>query len=99
VHAPLPRELEAAERRHARVTEDARCAAADAQEAWRGALSEKLKREAAEKEAELRERLAAERDAEVEVRGGAGPGQRHVFLLGRGRTSCQAALCAAPQCL
>jgi hypothetical protein len=61
------RELEAAERRHARAMEEARHVAADAQEAWRSALSEKLRREAAERERTFKERLARERDEEVEV--------------------------------
>lgn len=73
-HAPLSpattlRELADAERRAAVALDDARLAAGEAQEAWKGALTERLRREAADAERALRAHLTRERDDELDVRG------------------------------
>jgi hypothetical protein len=63
------RERAALERSHAAALEAAQHAAADERGAWREALAEKMKREAAGAERALRAALEKERDAELEVSG------------------------------
>lgn len=60
---------EALERSHACALEQQRQQHEAAQEGWRAALAEKLRREGAEAERRLREQLTRERDEEIEVCG------------------------------
>jgi hypothetical protein len=62
----LCREREGLERSHARAIDAAKAAAADERSAWRAAVTEKIKRQAAEREEQLRALLVAERDAELQ---------------------------------
>jgi hypothetical protein len=60
------REHEGLERSHARALDAAKAAAADECSAWRAAVTKKIKRQAAEREEQLRALLVAERDAELQ---------------------------------
>lgn len=62
----LCREREGLERSHARAMEAAKAAAADERSAWRAAVTEKVKRQAAQREEQLRALLMAERDGELQ---------------------------------
>ncbi len=62
------REKEALARSHSRALEAAKQAAADERTAWRSAVTEKLKRQAAEREEKLRAELLKQRDEQLEVR-------------------------------
>lgn len=66
---PLPscREKEGLARCHARAMEAAKQAAADERTAWRAAVTEKLKRQAADREERLRGELLKQRDEQLEV--------------------------------
>lgn len=64
------REKEALARSHSRALEAAKQAAADERTAWRAAVTEKLKRQAAEREEKLRAELLKQRDEQLEVRMG-----------------------------
>lgn len=66
---PLPacREKEGLARYHARAMEAAKQAAADERSAWRAAVTEKLKRQAADREERLRGELLKQRDEQLEV--------------------------------
>ena len=62
----MRREREGLERSHARAMEAAKAAAADERSAWRAAVTEKVKRQAAQREEQLRALLLAERDGELQ---------------------------------
>ena len=64
------REKAALCRTHAAALDAAQTAAQDDRAAWRSALAEKMKKEAAATEAAMRERVVRERDEELEVRAG-----------------------------
>jgi 5-azacytidine-induced protein 1 len=61
------REKEALARSHSRALDAAKQAAADERTAWRAAVTEKLKRQAAEREEKLRAELLKQRDEQLEV--------------------------------
>lgn len=61
------RQKEALARSHARSMEAAKQAAADERTAWRAAVTEKLKRQAAEREEKLRAELLKQRAEQLEV--------------------------------
>lgn len=61
------REKEALGRCHARALESAKQAAADERTAWRAAVTEQLKRQAADREERLRAELLKQRDEQLEV--------------------------------
>lgn len=63
----IGREKEALARSHTRALEAAKQAAADERTAWRAAVTEKLKRQAAEREDKLRAELLKQRDEQLEV--------------------------------
>jgi hypothetical protein len=66
-HASLScRERKGLERSATRALDAAKAAAADERSAWRAAVTEKIKRQAAEREEQLRALLVAERDAELQ---------------------------------
>ncbi len=59
------------------------------QEGWRAAIAERSRRELAEREAAMRDKLARERDEEIEVWGGGGEcGVRSAALASRGFLEC-----------
>jgi Sec-independent protein translocase protein TatA len=61
------RKKEALARKHMRAIEAAKQAAADERTAWRAAVTEKLKRQATEREDKLRAELLKQRDEQLEV--------------------------------
>lgn len=69
--APYFREKEAIARTHSRALEAAKQAAADERSAWRAAVTESLKRQAADREEKLRAELLKQRDEQLQV------GDRH----------------------
>lgn len=60
-------EKEAFARAHARALEAAKQAAADERTAWRAAVTERLKRQAADREDKLRAELLKQRDEQLQV--------------------------------
>lgn len=62
-------EKEALERAHAKALDSMRAQEDDNREAWRSALAERMKRDMADKEKQLRANLTQERNEELEVGG------------------------------
>lgn len=61
------REKEALAHQHARALEQAKSAVHEERSAWRAAVTEKIKRQAQEREDQLRQQLVKERDAEIDL--------------------------------
>lgn len=61
------REKEAIDRAHNRALEHVKAAAQEERSAWRAAVTEKIKRQALEREEQLRASLVKERDAEIDL--------------------------------
>lgn len=61
------REKDDLARVHARALDQAKTAAQEERSAWRAAVTEKIKRQAMEREEQLRAALIKERDAEIDL--------------------------------